>query len=102
MVICQDFVIYVFLLMFPPQGISLSAQDRCDLSIQISSFFMSIEATFLLIFVTKHFQIRTEEQNEIENNDEDCYDDLLDIHARNLRRQQQDDCGKEMTNRIKK
>ena len=89
MVICQDFVIYVFLLMFPPQGVSLSAQDRCDLSIQISSFFMSIEAMFLLIFVTKHFQIRAEEQqNDLENIDEDCYDDLLDIHARNLRRQQ--------------
>ena len=76
MVICQDIVIYCFLSMFPPHGVQLSTTDMTQLSVQISSFFISIEAVFLLIFVTRHFQIRTETDHEIDINEEE-YDELI-------------------------
>lgn len=48
--------------------------QQADLSVHISSFFISIEAIFLLILVTKHFQIKTGDDDE--RYDEDAYDEL--------------------------
>ena len=62
--------------MFPPHGVQLSTTDMTQLSVQISSFFISIEAVFLLIFVTRHFQIRTQTDHEIDINEEE-YDELI-------------------------
>ena len=55
-VVCQDFVIYGFLGIFPPRDTpSLSMQEQMSLSVHISSFFTSLEMIFLLALITKHF-----------------------------------------------
>lgn len=57
-VVCQDFVIYWFLSMFPPRDVpqeGLSMEDQMNLSVHISSFFTSLEMVFLLVLITKHF-----------------------------------------------
>ena len=77
-VVCQDFVIYCFLGMFPPQGAEsdqmLSIAEQTKLSIYIASFFTSLEMIFLLILVSKHFKIRTAEDEEEEP---ETYDELI-------------------------
>ena len=74
MVVCQDFIIYCFLGAFPPSVDGIPAQLTTGqlnfLSIQISSFFISVETFFLLFFVSRHFQIRTgaeEKESEFDN-----------------------------------
>ena len=65
-VVCQDFIIYTFLSMFPPEIASidedsgqLTMQEQSLLSLQISSFFISIEAAVLLVLISRHFEIKT-------------------------------------------
>ena len=74
-VVCQDFIIYWFLSMFPPKDApgELSESEQMRLSVHISSFFSSLEMVFLLVLVTKHFRIRTDEAGQ---DDEDAYDEM--------------------------
>ena len=52
--------------MFPPEIASidedsgqLTMQEQSLLSLQISSFFISIEAAVLLVLISRHFEIKT-------------------------------------------
>ena len=73
-VVFQDFFIFSFLSIFPPSDAPhLTMAEQGVLSMRISSFFTTIEMTFLLMLISKHFIIRTE---NLEEEYDDAYDEL--------------------------
>jgi len=56
------------------EGQAFPVSLQSELAVHINSFVVSLEAVFLIVFVTKHFRIKTGQEDHF--GDEDCYDEL--------------------------